>query len=142
MNYFERTRIKDVLYKNVAKEDFEDVTILGWVRTKRVSKNIAFLEINDGSSLKNLQVVILDPDKFPLDDINTGASLKIKGYLEESQGNEQSIEMKAEEIKIIGEAPTDYVLQKKRHSFEFLRDIAHLRARTNTFGVVNRFRSK
>ncbi|MFP4662334.1 MAG: asparagine--tRNA ligase [Halanaerobiales bacterium] len=142
MNYFERTRVKDILYKNVKEEDFQDVVVLGWVRTKRVSKNIAFLEINDGSSLKNLQVVILDPDKFPLDDINTGASLKIKGYLEDSQGGEQSIEMKAEEITIVGEAPADYVLQKKRHSFEFLREIAHLRARTNTFGVVNRFRSK
>jgi len=142
MDYFKRSKVKDILYKNVAKEDYENVVVLGWVRTKRVSKNIAFLEINDGSSLNNLQVVILEPEKFPLDDINTGASLKITGYLEESQGNEQSIEMKADEIIVVGDAPTDYILQKKRHSFEFLREIAHLRARTNTFGVVNRFRSK
>ncbi len=142
MDYFKRSKVKDILYKNVAKDNYQDVIVLGWVRTKRVSKNIAFLEINDGSSLNNLQVVILEPGKFPLDDINTGASLKITGYLEESQGNEQSIEMKAEEIIIVGDAPTDYNLQKKRHSFEFLREIAHLRARTNTFGVVNRFRSK
>ncbi len=142
MDYFKRSKVKDILYKNVSKEDYKNVIILGWVRTKRVSKNIAFLEINDGSSLNNLQVVILEPEKFPLDDINTGASLKVTGYLEESQGNEQSIEMKAEEIIIVGDAPKDYILQKKRHSFEFLREIAHLRARTNTFGVVNRFRSK
>jgi len=141
MEYFERIKVRDILYKNVTKAEYENVIVLGWVRTKRVSKNIAFLEINDGSSLKNLQVVILKPEKFPLDDINTGASLKITGYLEESQGNEQSIEMKAEEIIVVGDAPTDYILQKKRHSFEFLREIAHLRARTNTFGVVNRFRS-
>ncbi|ACL69571.1 asparagine--tRNA ligase [Halothermothrix orenii] len=140
MDYFERTRIKNILEKNI--DNYKDVIVLGWVRTKRVSKNIAFLEINDGSTLKNLQIVILQPDKFPLDSINTGASVKIKGYLEEVKGREQSIEMKAEEITLIGEAPVDYPMQKKRHTFEFLREIAHLRPRTNTFGVVNRFRSK
>ncbi|MFW6022635.1 MAG: asparagine--tRNA ligase [Halanaerobiaceae bacterium] len=142
MDYFKRTRVKDIIYKNISIEDSENIIILGWVRTKRVSKNIAFLEINDGSSLKNLQVVILEPEEFPLDDINTGASLKISGYIEKSQGNEQSLEMKAKKLDIVGKAPTDYVLQKKRHSFEFLREIAHLRPRTNTFGVINRFRSK
>jgi asparaginyl-tRNA synthetase len=115
---------------------------MGWVRTKRVSKNIAFIEINDGSSLKNLQLVILNPDEHPLGEINTGASIKVKGYIDQVEGREQDVEMKAEEIEIIGEAPEDFILQKKRHSFEFLREIAHLRARTNTFGVVNRFRSK
>ena len=89
-----------------------------------------------------MQIVILDPEKFPLEDINTGASLKINGYIDKVEGREQNVEMKAEEIELIGEAPSDYILQKKRHSFEFLREIAHLRARTNTFGVVNRFRSK
>ncbi len=140
MYYYKRKKIKDILNKNV--EDYQNVTVLGWVRTKRVSKNIAFIELNDGSSLKNLQIVILSPENFPLDEINTGASLMIKGYLEEVQGREQDLEMKAEEIEIIGESPEDYILQKKRHSFEFLREIAHLRARTNTFGVMNRFRSK
>jgi len=115
---------------------------MGWVRTKRVSKNIAFIEINDGSALKNLQLVILNPDDHPLGEINTGASIKVKGYIDKVEGREQDLEMKAEEIEIIGEAPEDFILQKKRHSFEFLREIAHLRARTNTFGVVNRFRSK
>ncbi|MFW6036083.1 MAG: amino acid--tRNA ligase-related protein, partial [Halothermotrichaceae bacterium] len=140
MEYFKRKKVKDILEKNL--EDYSDVTALGWVRTKRVSKNIAFMEINDGSSLKNLQIVILEPDNYELDSINTGASVKITGYLEDVEGREQSIEMKAETIELIGEAPSDYLLQKKRHSFEFLRDIAHLRPRTNTFGVVNRLRSK
>jgi asparaginyl-tRNA synthetase len=140
MVYFERSKVSDVLAGRV--EDPSQVVVLGWVRTKRVSKNIAFLELNDGSTLNNLQIVILEPEKFPLDGIATGTSLKVTGYLERVEGREQDIEMKAEEINLIGEAPADYLLQKKRHSFEFLREIAHLRPRTNTFGVVNRFRSK
>ena len=142
MDYFNRTRVKDIIYNNVPEEDYGDITVLGWVRTKRVSSNIAFIELNDGSSLKNLQIVVLEPDKFPLDRISTGSSIRVKGYLEASPGGEQNIEMKAEEIAVIGEVAPDYPLQKKRHSFEFLREIAHLRPRTNTFGVVNRFRSK
>src|SRR6056297_2583750 len=140
MNYFEKKKIKDVLEDKI--DNYKDVIVMGWVRTKRVSKNIAFIEINDGSALKNLQLVILNPDQHPLADINTGASIKVKGYIDKVEGREQDVEMKAEEIEIIGEAPEDFILQKKRHSFEFLREIAHLRARTNTFGVVNRFRSK
>jgi asparaginyl-tRNA synthetase len=140
MHYFNREKIKDILADNI--DSYKDIIVMGWVRTKRVSKNIAFIEINDGSCLKNLQIVILNPEKFPLDDINTGASIKVKGYLDIVEGREQDIEMKAEEIAIIGEAPEDFILQKKRHGFEFLREIAHLRARTNTFGVINRFRSK
>lgn len=141
MDYFKRKKVKDVLTKEL--EDTSNVTVLGWVRTKRVSKNIAFIEINDGSTLKNLQVVILNPDEFEvLAEINTGTSLKIVGYLEEVKGREQSVEMKAKEIELIGDCPSDYELQKKRHSFEYLREIAHLRPRTNTFGVMNRFRSK
>ncbi len=140
MDYFSRYKIKDIFSGDI--ESMKNVTVIGWVRTKRVSKNIAFLEINDGSTLNNLQIVILSPDEFPLSRINTGASIKIKGYLEEVKGREQSIEMKAEEISVIGEAPENFPLQKKAHSFEFLRDIAHLRPRTDTFGVINRFRSK
>src|SRR6056297_3010595 len=139
MNYFTRTKIKDALAANV--EDMSEVTVCGWTRTKRGSKNIAFIELNDGSSLKNLQIVILNPEEFPeLDKINTGSSLQVSGYLEEVEGREQNVEMKAEEIEIIGDAPEDYPLQKKEHTFEFLRDLAHLRPRTNTFGVLNRFR--
>ncbi len=140
MNYFEKKKIKDILEDKI--DNYKDVIVMGWVRTKRVSKNIAFIEINDGSALKNLQLVILNPDEHPLADINRGASIKVKGYIDKVEGREQDVEMKAEEIEIIGEAPEDFILQKKRHSFEFLREIAHLRARTNTFGVVNRFRSK
>ncbi|MEC9490771.1 MAG: asparagine--tRNA ligase [Halanaerobiales bacterium] len=140
MNYFEKKKIKDILEDNI--DSYKDIIVMGWVRTKRVSKNIAFIEINDGSALENLQLVVLNPDQHPLGEINTGASIKVKGYIDKVEGREQDVEMKAEEIDIIGEAPEDFILQKKRHSFEFLREIAHLRARTNTFGVINRFRSK
>ncbi|MFW5686858.1 MAG: asparagine--tRNA ligase, partial [Halanaerobium sp.] len=140
MNYFEKKKVKDILEDRI--DNYNDVIVMGWVRTKRVSKNIAFIEINDGSTLKNLQLVILNPAEYPLAEINRGASIKVKGYIDKVEGREQDVEMKAEEIEIIGEAPEDFILQKKRHSFEFLREIAHLRARTNTFGVVNRFRSK
>ncbi|MFW6229792.1 MAG: OB-fold nucleic acid binding domain-containing protein, partial [Halanaerobium sp.] len=138
MNYFEKKKVKDILEDRI--DNYNDVIVMGWVRTKRVSKNIAFIEINDGSTLKNLQLVILNPAEYPLAEINRGASIKVKGYIDKVEGREQDVEMKAEEIEIIGEAPEDFILQKKRHSFEFLREIAHLRARTNTFGVVNRFR--
>ncbi len=140
MNYFEKQKVKDILEDRI--DNYNDVIVMGWVRTKRVSKNIAFIEINDGSTLKNLQLVILNPAEYPLAEINRGASIKVEGYIDKVEGREQDVEMKAEEIEIIGEAPEDFILQKKRHSFEFLREIAHLRARTNTFGVVNRFRSK
>jgi len=140
MDYFKKEKIKDILQGNV--ESFDDVIVLGWVKTKRVSKNIAFLEINDGSSVKNLQIVILDPEKFDLEELNRGCSVRIQGYLEEVPNREQSIEMKANEIKLVGEAPDNYILQKKKHTFEFLREIAHLRPRTKTFSTVNRFRNK
>lgn len=140
MDYFARTRVADILAGNVPAE--EEVIILGWVRTKRESKKIAFIELNDGSSLKNLQIVVLEPDSFDLAQVNTGASLRVEGYVDRVEGREQSVELKATKIEVIGECPPDYILQKKRHSFEFLREIAHLRPRTNTFGVINRFRSK
>lgn len=140
MDYYERCRIKNIVEKNI--DDFEDILVLGWVKTLRESKNIAFLEINDGSTVKNLQIVILEPEEFPIDKLNTGASVRVKGYVEEVEGREQAVEMKAESLKIVGEAPEDYPLQKKEHTYEFLREIAHLRSRTNTFGVINRFRSK
>ncbi len=139
MHYFERTKVRDALAKAEAQEN---VIILGWVRTKRVSKNVAFMEVNDGSTIANLQLV-MEPQNFPiLVEINTGTSIKAVGNLVESQGGKQSVELQVETLEIIGDCPDDYPLQKKRHSFEFLREIAHIRARTNTFGVVNRFRSK
>jgi asparaginyl-tRNA synthetase len=124
----------------------QTLTVRGWVRTKRDAKNICFFEINDGSCLKNLQVVI-DKEKHArlapeLDKMTTGASVCAEGELVSSPGAGQKSEIQAHGLGVLGEAPADsYPLQKKRHSFEFLREIAHLRPRTNTFGAVARVRS-
>jgi asparaginyl-tRNA synthetase len=121
------------------------VTVQGWVRTKRELKEFTFVEVNDGSSMAGLQVVIGadHPDYAALlPRINTGASIEIQGVLVPSPGKGQRIEMKAETVQIFGEAdPATYPLQKKRHSFEFLRTIGHLRSRTNTLGAVFRVRN-
>jgi asparaginyl-tRNA synthetase len=135
-------RIADILKKGQPEES---LTIQGWVRTKRELKGFAFVEVNDGSSLANLQVVLnsdLPNYERVLKQINTGASLEIEGVLAASEGKGQRIELKASSIIVYGEAdPETYPLQKKRHSFEFLRTIAHLRARTNTIGAVLRVRN-
>ena len=115
------------------------------MRTKRNGKTIIFLEINDGSCFGNVQVVV-DKESGALDEeldhrLLTGASVTVTGDVVESEGKGQGVEIRATEVKLIGEAPEDYPLQKKRHSFEFLRDIAHLRPRTNTFGAVTRVRN-
>jgi asparaginyl-tRNA synthetase len=121
------------------------ITVEGWVRTKRDSKGVTFIEVNDGSTVKNLQVVIdgNDPGVITVPrDLTTGSSVVIKGRLIESPGQGQAVELKAESVDVIGTASSDeYALQKKKHSFEFLREIAHLRARTNSFGAVARVRS-
>ena len=133
-----RTKIKFVL---TGKTD-EQVRVKGWVRTKRASKNVAFVALNDGSTINNLQIVA-DVDRFDdtLKSINTGASISVLGKLAVSQGSGQAVELLAEEVEVLGEAdPEKYPLQPKRHSMEFLRDIAHLRMRTNTFGAVMRVR--
>ncbi len=123
----------------------ESSLIQGWVRTKRELKDFAFLEVNDGSSLGNLQIVInqdLPNYEEILKQINTGASVEVSGVLVASQGKGQRIELKADGVKTYGDAdPKRYPLQKKRHSFEFLRTIAHLRSRTNSFGAVFRVRN-
>ncbi|MEW5815676.1 MAG: asparagine--tRNA ligase [Spirochaetota bacterium] len=120
------------------------MTVYGWVRTKRDSKNLCFLELNDGSCLTNLQVVV-DKNETGLsgvlDEINTGASVEVYGKLIPSPGKNQSVELSAFTIKLLGTSPPEYPLQKKRHSFEFLREIAHLRPRTNTFSSVARVRN-
>ncbi|MGD1806142.1 asparagine--tRNA ligase [Dapis sp. BLCC M126] len=121
------------------------VTIKGWVRTKRELKEFAFVEVNDGSCLANLQVV-LNPDlpnyQESLQQMNTGASVEVTGILVESPAKGQRIELKAQSAIAYGDAdPETYPLQKKRHSFEFLRTIAHLRGRTNTYGAVFRVRN-
>lgn len=123
----------------------ESVTIQGWVRTKRELKDFAFVEVNDGSSMANLQVV-LNPDLPEYADLlkklNTGASVEVSGVLVESPAKGQRIELTASELKVYGESdPETYPLQKKRHSFEFLRTIGHLRGRTNTLGAVFRVRN-
>ncbi|MGB3755556.1 MAG: asparagine--tRNA ligase, partial [Rivularia sp. (in: cyanobacteria)] len=123
----------------------ETVKVQGWVRTKRELKGFAFIEVNDGSSLASLQVVLNQdlPDyENILKQLNTGASVEASGIVVESQGKGQRIELKAEALKVYGEAdPETYPLQKKRHSFEFLRTIGHLRSRTNSLGAVFRVRN-
>lgn len=135
-----RTKIKDLYF---AQPLGETITVKGWVRTKRESKNVVFIALNDGSTIRNLQIVA-NPDETgedTLKKITTGASISAMGKLEASLGKGQSIELKAEDIKVLGEAnPDEYPLQPKRHSLEFLREIAHLRPRTNTFGAVYRIR--
>jgi asparaginyl-tRNA synthetase len=135
-------RIADLLQNG---QSDEQVTLQGWVRTKRESKGFAFLEVNDGSALANLQVVLNQelPDYgVILPRLNTGASVQISGQLVASVGKGQRIELQAESVMVYGEAdPETYPLQKKRHSFEFLRTIGHLRARTNTLGAVFRVRN-
>lgn len=135
-------RIVDIL--RTGQPD-DAVTVRGWVRTKRELKDFSFVEVNDGSSLANLQVV-LNPD-LPqyaelLSQINTGAAVEVTGVLVASLGKGQRIEMKAQGMTVHGGAdPETYPLQKKRHSFEFLRTIGHLRSRTNTLGAVFRVRN-
>ena len=123
----------------------DEVTLQGWVRTKRELKGFAFIEVNDGSSMTGMQVV-MDQDlkdyESLLSDLGTGASVTVSGALVESQGKNQRVEVKASSVKVWGTSDAEtYPLQKKRHSFEFLRTIAHLRSRTNTLGAVFRVRN-
>ena len=121
----------------------QEVIAKGWVRTRRGSKHVAFIALNDGSTLKNLQVVA-DLQHIPAEVMNkvtTGACLAVSGSLVASQGQGQSVELQAKTIDVLGEAdPEVYPLQPKKHSFEFLREIAHLRPRTTTFGAIFRVR--
>ena len=115
----------------------------GWVRTKRGQKTFTFLEVNDGSCLKGLQVVVDAelPSYGELDRVTTGASVSIRGSIAPSPGKNQKYELKAAEVTVLGECPTDYPFQKKKHSLEFLRSAAHLRPRTNTIASVASVRS-
>ena len=138
----ERTNTPIVELLNDTKPDTE-VIAKGWVRTKRGNKNVKFIALNDGSTIHSIQIVA-EADKFDeelLKNISTGAGIGVKGKLVESMGKGQSFEIQAEEITLYGTAdPNKYPLQKKGHSLEFLREIAHLRFRTNTFGAVTRIR--
>lgn len=135
-----RTKVKEVL---TGKSLGKSIILKGWVRTKRGNKNIAFIAINDGSTINNIQVVadLVNFDDELMRDITTGSCIYVKGKLVESMGGGQSVEIQAEVIELYGTAdPNTYPLQKKGHSMEFLREIAHLRPRTNTFGAVLRVR--
>ena len=135
-------RILDIL-RNGQPE--ESVTVQAWVRTKRELKEFSFVEVNDGSSLANLQVILdanLPDYQSLISKLNTGASLEVSGNLVPSPAKGQRIELKADAVTVFGEAnPETYPLQKKRHSFEFLRTIGHLRSRTNSLGAVMRVRN-
>ncbi|MBE6201018.1 MAG: asparagine--tRNA ligase [Rikenellaceae bacterium] len=120
----------------------QQVEVKGWVRTKRGNKNVAFIALNDGSTINNIQIVVdvAQTDEALLKEVTTGACLCVTGLLVESVGSGQPVEVQAREIEIYGKADSEYPLQKKGHSMEFLREIAYLRPRTNTFGAVFRIR--
>ncbi len=134
-----RTKIIDLLQRT----DFgAEVCVKGWVRTRRGSKSVNFIALNDGSTIKNVQVVA-DVEKFDaemLKLITTGACLSVEGTLVESQGAGQSVEVQATAIEVLGTCGADYPMQKKGQSFEYMRQHAHMRLRTNTFGAVFRIR--
>ena len=135
-----RTKIAELLQSKTAVGT--DVVVKGWVRTKRGNKNVAFIALNDGSIIHNIQIVA-DVNKFDeslLKNITTGSCIKVCGKLVESLGSGQPVEIQADSIEIYGTTDASYPLQKKGHSLEFLREIAHLRPRTNTFGAVLRIR--
>ena len=134
-----RTRIVDLLKRT----DYgQEVVVKGWVRTKRGSKSVNFIALNDGSTIKNVQIVA-DLEKFSdelMKQITTGACLSVKGTMVESIGSGQAVEVQAKEIELLGLCGDDYPMQKKGQTFEYMRQHAHMRLRTNTFGAVMRIR--
>lgn len=131
-----KTKIKEI--KTCPELIGKEVCIKGWVRTVREQKTFAFIEINDGSTLSNMQVVVNEP----LTNISTGSAIEVTGIVVESPAAKQKVEISAKSLKLLGSCdPENYPLQKKRHSFEFLRGIAHLRPRTNTIGAIARVRN-
>ncbi len=135
-----RTEIKALLKDAVIGAE---VNVRGWVRTKRASKNVAFIALNDGSTIHNVQIVIdMDlADKNMLAKVTTGAAISVTGEVVASQGSNQQIEVVSKNLEVLGEAnPDEYPLQPKKHSLEFLREIAHLRFRSSTFGAITRIR--
>ena len=142
MEKIRRTTIKQLL-ANTSEHEGKKVDVKGWVRTRRGNKNVQFVALNDGSTINNLQIVF-DLSKTPEDDlkaITTGSSIHAQGVLTPGTGKGQSVEVQADEFELYGTAdPATYPLQKKGHTLEFLREKAHLRPRTNTFGAVLRIR--
>ena len=137
----QRTRVKDILDRESAGGQ---VMVQGWVKTRRSSGAVSFIQISDGSTLRDLQIVVeqSSPDYPLVETLNTGCSVSVVGELLESQGRNQKFEINASKLEVLGQAdPEEYPLQKKRHTLEFLREIAHLRPRTNTFGAMARVRN-
>ncbi len=139
MQSIKRTKVVDVLQRT----DYGAlVNVRGWVRTHRSSKAVDFIALNDGSTIKNVQVVV-DPAKFDpelLKQVTTGSCISVNGELVESQGAGQAVELQCRELQVYGTCGSDYPMQKKGQSFEYMRQYAHLRLRTNTFGAVMRIR--
>ena len=136
-----KSRVKISSLKNINLDN--NICVKGWVRTKRQGKNVTFISLNDGSTINSLQVV-LDMQKFKIElveQINTGSSVEFSGNLTKSQGKIQNYELDATELVLLGESDAGkYPIQSKKHSLEFLRDVAHLRPRTNTFSAIFRIR--
>ena len=135
-----RSKVKEILARNSAGGH---VLIQGWVKTRRSSGAVSFIQISDGSTLSDLQVVVEESSSnYALaESLTTGCSISVIGELVQSQGKGQKYEVRASTLEVLGIADADtYPLQKKRHTLEFLREIAHLRPRTNTFGAVARVR--
>jgi asparaginyl-tRNA synthetase len=136
-----RERIADLLGRESAGGR---ATVRGWLRSVRHSKGVSFLDVTDGSCLSGIQAVVdaeVSKDDAPVSSLGTGCAVRVIGELVESPGKGQRFEIRAEEVELVGDADADYPLQKKRHSFEFLRSIAHLRPRTNTIAAVMRVRN-
>jgi asparaginyl-tRNA synthetase len=140
MKDLKRTKIVNLIH---SEEYGKVVNVKGWVRTKRGSKNVSFIAMNDGSTIHNIQIVV-DHQTIPenaIQNVHSGASISVSGEIIKSQGSGQNVEINAQVIEILGEAnPDEYPLQPKKHSLEFLREKAHLRFRTNTFGAITRIR--
>ena len=137
----QRSKIKEILGR---ESPGGDVLVQGWVKTRRSSKAVSFVQVSDGSTLADIQVVADEslPNFQAVDALTTGCSVSVIGTLVESPGKGQKYEIHAKSIEVVGESdPDTYPLQKKRHTVEFLRDIAHLRPRTNTFGAMARVRN-
>ena len=138
----EKLTIKD-LYKDYKKYENKQVSLEGWVKTVRDSKTFGFIELNDGSYFKNIQIVISDKlDNFKdLVKLTISSSIKVTGTLVITENSKQPFEIQATNIEVFNLSDNDYPLQKKRHTFEYLRTVAHLRPRTNTFNAIFRIRS-
>src|SRR4030095_11778747 len=135
------TTVKDALQGTVP---MDVIQVQGWVRTRRDSKDFSFIELNDGSSLRNLQIIAKStlPNYSAVQRLTTGASITVSGALVASQGKGQKWELVADNIEVVGASDDSYPLQKKGHTPEFLREIAHLRPRSNLFSSIFRVRSR